>query len=256
MILLPAIDIIGGRTVRLTEGDYSQEKGYDMTPVEAAISFEEAGAEWIHLVDLEGAKAGHPVNTAALKEVRHNVKAKLEVGGGIRSLESALQLIDLGIDRVVIGSRAIEDPKAAVLMIQRLGAKAAIGLDLRDGRPAIHGWTKVADFDGLALAKQLESEGAGCFIVTDIATDGRLSGPNLALMTLFAQELKAEVIASGGVAELKDLADLAKTGAAGVIVGKAFYEGRFTALEAVNLLASQNFVTSGSLRASTSCENR
>ncbi len=239
MILLPAIDIIEGRTVRLTEGDYSQEKGYGMTPLEAAISFEEAGAEWIHLVDLEGAKAGHPVNTETLTEIRRHVKAKLEVGGGIRSLESALNLIDLGIDRVVIGSKAIEDPEEAVKIIRELGAQAAIGLDLRDGRPAIHGWTKVADFDGLSLAKEFEAEGARCFIVTDIATDGRLSGPNLELMKLYAKELQAEVIASGGVAGLQDLVNLAETGVSGVIVGKAIYEGRFTAAQAISTLSSQ-----------------
>lgn len=238
MILLPAIDIIGGRTVRLTEGDYSQEKGYGMTPLEAAISFEEAGAEWIHLVDLEGARAGHPVNTETLAEIRKHVKAKLEVGGGIRSLESALHLIDLGIDRVVIGSKAIENPDDAIKIIKELGFQAAIGLDLRDGRPAIHGWTKVADLDGLALAKQFEAEGAKCFIVTDIATDGKLSGPNVALMKLYAQELKAEVIASGGVAELGDLLELAQTGVKGAIVGKAIYEGRFTAKEAVSALTA------------------
>lgn len=238
MILLPAIDIIGGRTVRLTEGDYSQEKGYGMTPLEAALGFEAAGAQWIHLVDLEGAKAGHPINTETLTEIRRNVKSKLEVGGGIRSLESALKLIDLGIDRVVIGSKAIEDPTEASRIVRELGEKAAIGLDLRDGRPAIHGWTKVADFDGLTLAKQLESEGAKCFIVTDIATDGRLSGPNVKLIKLFASELKADVIASGGVAELQDLLDLVETGVSGAIVGKAIYEGRFTAKEAISALSA------------------
>lgn len=242
MILLPAIDIIGGKTVRLTEGDYGQVKGYDLTPLEAALSFEEAGAQWIHMVDLEGAKSGHPVNQATLREIRKESKAKLEVGGGIRSLESALELVDLGIDRVVIGSRAIEDPAEAVKIINRLGPKAAIGLDLRDGRPALHGWTQVSDLDGLEYAKKLEEQGAQCFIVTDIATDGRLTGPNLPLMEAFARSLKAEVIASGGVSRLQDLADLAKAKAAGVIVGKAIYEGRFTVSQALEVLNQNSLV--------------
>lgn len=246
MILLPAIDIIGGRTVRLTEGDYSQVKGYDLTPLEAAQSFEDAGAEWIHMVDLEGAKCGRPVNQATLKEIREKISAKLEVGGGIRSLDSALELIDLGIDRVVIGSRAIEDPAEAARITKRLGRQAAIGLDLRDGRPATHGWTQVSELDGLEFAKRLQDEGAKCFIVTDIATDGRLSGPNLSLMRAFASSLEAEVIASGGVSQLSDLADLAPTGASGVIVGKAIYEGRFTVPEALALLAKESLRSKGS----------
>ncbi len=247
MILLPAIDIIGGKTVRLTEGDYDQVKGYDLTPLEAALSFESAGAQWIHMVDLEGARSGHPVNQATLREIRKESKARLEVGGGIRSLDSALELIDLGIDRVVIGSRAIEDPAEAARIIGRLGAKAAIGMDLRDGRPAIHGWTQVSDIDGLEFAKMLEAEGAQCFIVTDIATDGRLTGPNLPLMESFASHLTAEVIASGGVSQLQDLADLAITGASGVIVGKAIYEGRFTVSEAIALLNQESLVPKGCL---------
>lgn len=250
MVLLPAIDIIGGKTVRLTEGDYGQVKGYDLTPLEAALSFEAAGAQWIHMVDLEGAKSGHPENQATLREIRRETKAKLEVGGGIRSLDSALELADLGIDRVVIGSRAIEDPVEAVRIIQRLGAQAAIGLDLRDGKPAIHGWTQVSDLDGLAFARRLEDEGAQCFIVTDIATDGRLTGPNLPLMKSFAGELRAEVIASGGVSELQDLADLVKTGAAGVIVGKAIYEGRFTVSQALEVLNQKSLVPEGETKES------
>lgn len=245
MVLLPAIDIIGGKTVRLTEGDYGQVKGYDLTPLQAALSFEEAGAQWIHMVDLEGAKSGHPVNQATLRQIRRESKAKLEVGGGIRSLESALELVDMGIDRIVIGSRAIEDPVETAKIIQRLGPKAAIGLDLRDGRPAIHGWTRVADLDGLQFAKMLEDQGAECFIVTDIATDGRLTGPNVPLMEAFTSSLKAEVIASGGVSQLQDLVVLAKTKAAGVIVGKAIYEGRFTVSQAIDLLNQQSLVPEG-----------
>jgi phosphoribosylformimino-5-aminoimidazole carboxamide ribotide isomerase len=245
LILLPAIDIIDGRCVRLIEGDYGRQTSYGLTPAEAARSFAEEGAEWIHIVDLDGAKAGHPVNREALAEVRRTVDVQLEVGGGVRTLEDAKALLDLGIDRVVAGTRITQDPELARQFFDVLGERFAAGLDLRDGRVATHAWLETSDLDGLSFALELQSLGCLRVIVTDIATDGTLLGPNTPLMRSFVQGLDIPVLASGGVSELADLTALEEAGVEGAIVGKAIYEGRMTVTQALGALREKSHTGCG-----------
>lgn len=240
MILLPAIDIIDGQCVRLVEGDYGRQTTYGLTPAQAAKSFAEEGAEWIHIVDLDGAKAGHPVNREALADVRRTVDVRLEVGGGVRTLEDALSLLELGIDRVVAGTRITQDIELARQFFGELGERFAAGLDLRDGRVATHAWLETSDLDGLSFALELQSMGCRRVIVTDIATDGTLLGPNLPLMKSFVQGLEVPVVASGGVSSLDDLPALKEVGVEGAIVGKAIYEGRMTVTQALEALREKS----------------
>lgn len=237
MILIPAIDIRSGKTVRLTEGDYSRQTSYEILPEEAAQGFEQDGAEWIHIVDLDGAKAGSPVNLETFERVRAAVACRIEAGGGVRSLEAARALLDLGIDRVVAGTRVVTDPELARRLFGELGPRAVAGIDMKDGMAATHGWQEVSELSGMELALQLQEMGCERAVVTDIATDGQLAGPNLPLMKEFASSLSMKIVASGGVAALGDLEALSQTGVEAVIVGKAFYEGRFTVAQALGVLS-------------------
>lgn len=236
MILIPAIDIRSGRTVRLTEGDYERQTNYEISPAEAAASFEQAGAEWIHIVDLDGAKEGRPINLEAFASIRRAVGCRIEAGGGIRSLESARILLDMGIDRVVGGTKIAADLELARRFFGELGESSVAGIDMKDGWVATHGWQQVSQVKGLDLAQTLQGFGCPRAVVTDIATDGRLLGPNVELMRAFVSALDIKIVASGGVASLDDLDALAETGCEAVIVGKAIYEGRFTADQALHRL--------------------
>jgi phosphoribosylformimino-5-aminoimidazole carboxamide ribotide isomerase len=245
LIFLPAIDIIDGLCVRLTEGDYSRRSDYGLSPADAALDFEKQGAQWIHIVDLDGAKAGHPINLEAILKVRETVSVRIEVGGGIRTLEDAASLLNLGVDRVIVGTSIVRNLRLAESLFSTFGDSIAAGLDLRDGRPATHAWTSTEDKDGLELAQELQAMGCHRFIVTDIATDGAFTGPNTSLMAKFARSLSARVVASGGVSSLDDLIALAPTGVEGVICGKAIYEGRLSVEQAVNLLRTTSYQPAG-----------
>ena len=233
MLILPAIDIRGGNCVRLIQGDYSQETVYGDDPAIVALEFEKAGAEWIHLVDLDGAKAGVPVNVETLRSIRSAVSCRLEVGGGIRDLNSAVQLLDLGIDRVILGTILVKDPEFRRQAFGELGEKVVAGIDAKDGYIAVSGWEQTSALLAVEAAVQMEAEGAQRFIVTDIATDGMLTGPNLGFLADFTRVLKSRVIASGGVSSSKDLAEIAAVFPAveGAIVGKAIYENRISLRE-------------------------
>jgi phosphoribosylformimino-5-aminoimidazole carboxamide ribotide isomerase len=226
MELFPAIDLRGGRAVRLVRGDYSQEVVYDADPVARAEAFAAAGARWIHVVDLDAARTGEPVNRSAVAAIGSAVegRARVQAGGGIRALEDARALAAAGVARVVMGSAAVCSPHL-------VGAVAgvvpvAVGLDHRDGELAVHGWTEGS---GQRLLDVLDRfPAADAFIVTDISRDGTLAGPDLAGLTAVGAASSVPVIASGGVGSLDDLRALAAVpGLAGVIVGKALYEGRF-----------------------------
>lgn len=235
MLILPAIDIRGGKCVRLRQGDYAQETVYGEDPLAVAKGFVEEGAEWIHLVDLDGAKAGHPVNLDLVERIAKETGAKTELGGGIRSLEIAQQVLEKGITRVIFGSRLVSDRAQSAHLFKELGEQAVAGIDARNGKVSVTGWTEDSDLDALDLALELEQAGARWFIVTDIATDGMLQGPNLEMLSRFTGALSGAVIASGGVSSLEDLAAIRRIEppVEGAIVGKAIYEGRFTVREAV-----------------------
>ncbi len=227
-----------GKCVRLLQGDYDQETVYGDSPFDMAKAFADAGAEWIHMVDLDGAKDGKRINDRFVVEAAQNLHAKVQIGGGIRTEEDIVHYLDRGISRVIIGSIAVSNPEFAVEMIRKYGEKIAVGLDAKNGYVATHGWLQTSEVRAVELGKTFAEAGAETFIFTDIATDGMLSGPNVEAVVELAAETGKNVIASGGVSSLADLAALKKhadQGVAGAIVGKAIYEGRFSVKEAVAL---------------------
>ena len=234
--LYPAIDLLGGRVVRLRQGDYSDETVYGNDPVSVAREFAAAGAPWVHVVDLDAARSGDPVNrpvVAAIAAALAGV-ARVQTGGGVRSLDDARELADAGVARVVMGSAAVREP--ALVQAASEIVPVAVGLDHRDGEVAVHGWTEGS---GLLLD---DSFGlfptAAVFVVTDIGRDGMLVGPDIDGLTRSAELAGSPVIASGGVSNLADVVALARIeNLGGIITGKAVYEGRFTVVEAIEALA-------------------
>lgn len=234
--LYPAIDVRGGRVVRLTQGDYGRETTYGDDPVAVARSFAEAGATWIHVVDLDAARSGDPVNRPVVAAITKAVAgvARVQTGGGVRTLDDVKALTDAGVARVVMGSAAVAHPP---LVAEAASVTAvAVGLDHRGGELAVHGWT---DTSGVTLDEALQwfAETASAYIITDIGRDGMLSGPDLDGLRRAAAATTVPVIASGGVATLDDVAALAGVpGIGGVITGRALYEGRFDVAEALAAL--------------------
>lgn len=226
MILYPAIDIRGGQAVRLREGDFARETVFDADPSDAAQRWADAGAEWIHVVDLDGARTGAPVNLHAIRAIRSRVTVKLQLGGGLRTMEHILAALDLGIDRLVLGSVALTVPDLIQAAVKRYGVAIAVGLDARDGKLATNGWLEQSDADATEVAQQFAATGIETFIFTDIRRDGKLQGPNLQALRRLIDAIPANVIASGGVSSLADLAAIQQTGAAGAIIGRALYDGR------------------------------
>ncbi|HEY0518075.1 MAG TPA: 1-(5-phosphoribosyl)-5-[(5-phosphoribosylamino)methylideneamino]imidazole-4-carboxamide isomerase [Ilumatobacteraceae bacterium] len=233
--LFPAIDLHGGQVVRLTQGDYGTAIVYGSDPLAVAASFADAGASWIHVVDLDAARSGSPVNRSVVAAIATSLagRARVQTGGGVRSLDDARQLADAGVARVVMGSAAVQRPQLVEEAAEVVDV--AVGLDHRDGEVAVHGWTQGA---GVSLDEALGwYPSASAFIITDIARDGMLEGPDVEGLAAAAAHATAPVIASGGVATLEDVAALAGVpGIAGIITGKALYEGRFTVAEALKVL--------------------
>ncbi len=225
MIILPAIDIKDGQCVRLYQGDYEQVTTYDRDPVQVAQRWQAAGASWLHVVDLDGAGVGHPVNTDIIANMRATNSLRIEVGGGLRSLASIEQLFAVGIDRVILGTIALKDRPLLREAVQRWGERIAVGLDARDGWVATLGWRETSETRATDLAAELRSEGVQHFIYTDIARDGALRGPNLPDLHEMQGVTGSALIASGGVSSLEDLRAIAALGIEGAIVGKAIYTG-------------------------------
>jgi phosphoribosylformimino-5-aminoimidazole carboxamide ribotide isomerase len=231
--IYPAIDMRGGNCVRLLQGDYNQETIYGDSPFDMAKRFAADGAEWIHMVDLDGAKDGKRVNDRFVIEAANQLKVKIQIGGGIRSEEDILHYLENGITRVIIGSIAVSKPEFAIEMIKKYSEKIAVGIDAKNGFVATHGWLDTSGVKAVELGKRFADAGAQTFIFTDIATDGTLSGPNIAAVSEMAEVTGKDVIASGGVSSLADLQALTSTAVEGAIVGKALYENRFTLQEAL-----------------------
>lgn len=234
--IYPAIDMRGGKCVRLLQGDYGKETIYGDSPFEMAKQFAEAGASWIHMVDLDGAKDGKRVNDTFVIEAAQNLNAKVQIGGGIRTEADIAHYLERDVERVIIGSIAVSNPEFAIEMIRKYGAHIAVGIDAKNGYVATHGWLNTSELKAVELGKRFADAGAETFIFTDIATDGMLSGPNVDAVTEMAVETKKSVIASGGVSSLADLTTLkalVEKGVSGAIVGKALYEGRFSVRQAL-----------------------
>jgi phosphoribosylformimino-5-aminoimidazole carboxamide ribotide isomerase len=226
MIILPAIDISGGRCVRLYQGDFERVTVYDADPVQTALRWQAAGADWLHVVDLDGAAAGHPINVEIIANIRAATSLHIELGGGIRTLAHIQQVLDLGIERVILGTVALTDRALLKEALATWGERIAVGLDARNGRVAISGWRETSQVQATALAAELSAIGVQRFIYTDIARDGALQGPNLnALRDLQDHLARTALIASGGISSLEDVCSLADLGVEGAIVGKALYTG-------------------------------
>jgi len=233
MFLIPAIDLRGGKCVRLHQGDYAQEKVYGADPAAVAEEFEAAGAEWLHVVDLDAAKSGTLTNGAALAEIIRRTKLRVEFGGGVRDAATVRRLLDLGVARAVLGSVLARDPESCAALFAEFGEGLVAGIDTRNGFAAAAGWTETHNVSGEDLARQAVAMGARRVIFTDIATDGAMTGPNLPALSAMIQAVPVPVVASGGIANLTDLVAVAGTGAEAVIVGRAIYEGAFTVQEAL-----------------------
>lgn len=241
MLILPAIDLRGGKCVRLLQGDYARETVYDEDPVAVAKRFVEDGAEALHVVDLDGARSGAPENLETAERIARAVDVPIQFGGGVRTLETARSALQAGMHRVVIGTKLLDSPEFAEALFAALGDSVATGIDARDGKVAVSGWTETSNVAAEDLAARMERLGARHFIVTDIARDGALLGPNLDLLRTVAEAVQGKVIASGGVSNLHDLRAIANAGLKnieGIIVGKAFYEGRFGVSDAIHAVAS------------------
>jgi phosphoribosylformimino-5-aminoimidazole carboxamide ribotide isomerase len=225
VILIPAIDIKDGKCVRLFRGDYATAHQVAENAVAAACSFREAGAEWVHVVDLNGAKEAKPENSDLIFRILKESGLKLEVGGGIRSMETVDLYLQKGISRVILGTAAVSDPEFVRKAVRKYGERIAVGIDAKDGLVAQNGWTETSSVDYLDMAKFMEQAGVKYLIFTDIDRDGTLSGPNLDMLDSLNQAVSCNVIASGGVATIKDIANLLDLDLYGAICGKAVYTG-------------------------------
>ncbi len=223
--ILPAIDMIDGQCVRLVRGDYAQKTVFAADPVAKAREFLQLGADSIHLVDLDGAKAGCPVNDKIIKAVKAETGLFTEVGGGIRTMADIETYLEAGLDRVILGTSAVRDRKLLAEAAKKYGKSLAVGIDAKDGMVAIEGWTESSTLEAVEFAKAVADLGVATIIYTDISRDGMLSGPNLSAMATMAEAVDAAVIASGGVAKESDIPALKETGVAGAIIGKALYTG-------------------------------
>ncbi len=228
MILYPAIDIYDGKCVRLTQGRFDQAKVYFENPLDAAKKWADLGAQWLHVVDLNGAKEGRPVNIRPIEQIMTTIDLPVQIGGGIRTQDTAEIFLTMGAGRVVIGSAAVEDPDLVQILSVKYEDRVAVSLDTKgakDGRVAIHGWQEVSDQDAVGLAQHFEGMGLQTLIYTDISKDGMMSGPNWEGMQKMIDSVGVPVIASGGITTLDDVKRLKEMGAGGCILGRSLYEG-------------------------------
>jgi phosphoribosylformimino-5-aminoimidazole carboxamide ribotide isomerase len=239
MLIIPAIDLRGGKVVRLFQGKFDQEKVYSADPVKVAKHWAKQGAKFLHIVDLDGAASGRLENIEVVKKIIGQVGIGLEFGGGVRRIETISKLLNLGVMRVILGTKAASDAKFLKQAWKKFGEKIIVSIDAKCGKVLTQGWNCRAAKDTLVFAKELKAIGFKQLIYTDISKDGTLSGPNVSGIKELIKETGLRVIASGGVASLKDLLKLKKlqkNGCSGVIIGKALYEGKFTLTEALKLI--------------------
>lgn len=235
MIIYPAIDVKDGRCVRLVQGQFTDVTVYSDNPVEMARKFEQMGAQYLHVVDLDGARYGEPRNISVISEMAVKLGIPVQLGGGIRTIEMIEIILCKGIQRIILGTSAVNDPNLVKKAVQTFENNLAIGIDARNGMVAIEGWAKTSEFTAIGFAKKMQELGAKTIIYTDISRDGMLAGPNLKAMEEMVRAVDIEVIASGGVKSIEDISNLKDIGVAGAIVGKALYTGDIDLAEAIEI---------------------
>ena len=248
MEIIPAIDLLHGRCVRLTQGNYNEVTRFSSEPVKQAQIWERQGAKRLHIVDLDGAKTGEPINDLTIKEIKKSIKIPIQLGGGIRSIDRAKELFEIGIERIILGTIAIEKPDLVKVLSEEYPKRVAVGIDAKKGMVATRGWLKQSEMTSIDLAKKLNDLDLAAIISTDISTDGTLKGPNINALREIAEISVNPVIASGGIGSIADLISLAnheQEGIEGIIVGRALYDGSIDLKEA--LLVFKNLLLQDSV---------
>lgn len=247
MVILPAIDLRGGRCVRLEQGRPDKEKVYSGDPAETAREWARQGAEWLHVVDLDGAFEGEPKNLTALEAIRAAISIPIQFGGGARTTDTLKRIFGIGVDRIVLGTAALRSPDFLREACDEFGDKIVVGIDASGGKVAVKGWKDVSDTDAVEFGIEVAGLGAGLIVYTDIARDGMMSGPNTDALKIMAESIPIPVIASGGISTLSDVADISGLSRdlisgriVGMIIGKALYEKTFTLIEALEFAAQSD----------------
>ncbi len=235
MYIFPAIDLIGGKAVRLLKGDYEKKTVYNDNPLEVVRDFKNSGAEYLHLVDLDGAKSGSTDNFQTVKSIVEQGDMFVEIGGGIRNLETVDKYLNLGVDRVIIGTAAVTDPEFLEKAIEKHGDKIAVGVDIKDGFVAIKGWTSKTEFTLFDFCEKMQKSGVKHLICTDISKDGAMKGTNLQMYKELSEKFSMCITASGGVSSIEDIKNLRKLDLYGAIIGKAYYIGAINLSEAIRV---------------------
>ena len=233
MYIIPAIDLLGAKAVRLLKGDYNKVTIYSDTPEKVAKSFENDGAKLLHVVDLDGAKDGTTANFDTVKKIISETELSVEIGGGIRDIERVKKYFDIGVDRVIIGTAAVTDPEFLKEAVRLYGDRIVVGVDIKDGYVAIKGWLEVSELSCLDFCKQLYGAGVKTIICTDISKDGMMSGTNIELYRELSEKIGMNIIASGGVSSLEDIRKLSNMNMYGAILGKALYTGAVSLSDAI-----------------------
>ncbi len=236
MYIIPAIDLIGGQAVRLMKGDYNKVTVYGDNPVSVARGFEDEGAELLHVVDLDGAKDGSTANLETVKKIIENTSLSVEIGGGVRDMERVKRYIDIGADRIIIGTAAVTDREFLKQAVDTYGDRIVVGVDIKDGYVAVKGWLELSELKCESFCTELWALGVGTIIVTDISKDGMLSGTNIELYRELSKQFNMNIIASGGVSTMEDIATLRDMNMYGAIVGKAIYTGDIKLKDAIALV--------------------
>ena len=235
MKIFPAIDLFNGQAVRLLRGDYNNMTIYDNNPVNVAEKFKAEGSEWVHIVDLEGAKIGAVKNFDTIINIKNSSGLKCEVGGGIRDLKIIERYISSGIDRVILGTAAVTEKNFVEDAVKNFGEKIAVGVDIKDGKVAIKGWQENSNFEAMNFCERMQNIGVKTIICTDISKDGAMKGTNFSLYENLKAKLNINIIASGGVSSIEDVKNLAKLNLYGAIIGKAYYTGAIKIKEAIEV---------------------
>lgn len=238
MIIIPAIDLKSGKCVRLTQGQKEAETVFSDNPVDVAKSWEDQGADYLHVVDLDGAFEGVPQNLTLVEQIVKQTKIPIEFGGGLRTTRSIKTMLDLGVDRVIVGTKAIDSPSWVDKLCKTFSGRIAVGIDAKNGKVAVKGWTSLCEWTAVDFAREIEKASPCAIIFTDISKDGMLQGPNTSSLKELLMVVKTPIIASGGISSLKDIETLSHLPIAGMIIGKALYTGRIKLSEAKQLCNS------------------
>lgn len=233
MIVIPAIDLKDGKCVRLYKGEFSKLEVVSDSPLNTAAAFQDEGAEFIHIVDLDGALKGEPANLSTIEEIIKNIKVPVEVGGGIRSLKTIDKLFKIGVNRIILGTAALKDKNIIYEAVKHYGNNIAVGIDVKGENVAVEAWRKISDTNYIAFAEEMENMGVGTLIITDISKDGTLKGPNLEMIEKVKKNTKLQIIASGGIKSIENIRALKAIDIYGVITGKAIYSGSLNLREAI-----------------------